>query len=250
MADPTRNMAAGSTKKSKVKNRTPTREPLTIMVLKRTGTVWTGKVSALLLIGAALFFCCYIVITLVVLYHYFELTRTHETSQARQTELTHALDTAHKELERANQQSALLEAYITEKREERLASAAEGEVPPEPTFPDLVDISQLTVAHQDSVLTVTFNIINTQEETPISGYIFVLAQLKGADHDQMLIYPPCPLNDGLPVVFQRGQRFIIKRFKTIRSKYTLTGPLTEPLMVKILVYDDQGTLIFNKTVEV
>ena len=172
MADPTRNMAAGSTGKGKIKNRTPKREPLTIMVLKRTGTVWTGKVSALVLIGAGVFFCCYIVITLMVLYHYFELTRTHETSQAHQTELTNALDTAHKDLERANQQSALLEAYITERREERLASVAEGEVPPEPTFPDLVDISQLTVAHQNQVLTVTFNIINTQEDTPISGHVF------------------------------------------------------------------------------
>ena len=250
MEDQTRNMATGSTGNRKVKGRTSTREPLTFMVLKRTGTVWTGKVSALVLIGAGVFFCCYIVITLVVIYQYFELTRTQETSQAQQAELTNSLDTAHKNLERANRQVALLEAYITEKREERLAGVAEGEVLPEPSFPELVDISQLTVAHQDGVLTVTFNIINTQEETPLSGYVFVLAQLKGADHDQILIYPPCPLNEGLPVVFQRGQRFIIKRFKMIRSKYALTGPLNEPLMVKILVYDDQGTLIFNKTVEV
>jgi hypothetical protein len=114
----------------------------------------------------------------------------------------------------------------------------------------VVDISQLTVAHQDRVLTVTFTIINTQEDTPISGHVFVLAQLKGSDHDEMLIYPSCPLNDGLPVDFQRGQRFVIQRFKTISSKYALTNPLNEPLILKILVYDDQGNVIFNKTVEV
>jgi hypothetical protein len=202
------------------------------------------------LMGAGVFLCCYIVITLVVIYQHFELTRGQQNSRAHQDRLTQELDTAHKELERANYQVALLEAYITEKREEQLAGAHKDTVLPEPSFPDLVDISQLTVAHQDRVLTVTFNIINTQEDTPISGHVFVLVQLKGADHDQMLVYPPCPLNDGLPVVFQRGQRFSIKRFKTITSTYALPGPLHEPLMVKILVYDDQGNVILNKTVEV
>jgi hypothetical protein len=250
MEDPRRNMAAGSTAKRKLKGRTSTREPLTIMVLKRTGTVWTGKVSALVLMGAGVFLCCYIVITLLVIYQHFELTRDQESSQAQQAELTNDLDAVHKNLERANHQLALLEAYITERREEHLAAAQKQTVVSEPTFPDPVDISQLTVAHQDRVLTVTFNIINTQKDTPISGHVFVLVQLKGADHDQMLVYPPCPLNDGLPVVFQRGQRFSIKRFKTITSTYALPGPLHEPLMVKILVYDDQGNVILNKTVEV
>ena len=250
MEDPTRNMAAGSTGKRKLTGRTPKREPLTIMVLKRTGTVWTGKVSALVLMGAGVFLCCYIVITLVVIYHSFELTRGQETSRAQQAELTQDLDTAHKELERANHQAALLEAYITEKREEQLAGAQEDTVLPEPSFPEVVDISQLTVAHQDRVLTVTFTIINTQEDTPIRGHVFVLAQFKGSDHDEMLVYPSCPLNDGLPVDFQRGQRFVIKRFKTISSKYALTSALHEPLIVKILVYDNQGNVIFNKTVEV
>jgi len=242
-------MAAGSTKKHKVKGRTRKREPLTIMVLKRTGTVWTGKVSTLVLMGAGVFFCCYIVITLIFIYQHFQLTRKQQASRAEHNRLTHALDAACKELERANCQTALLEAYITEKREEHLAAAPKDTVLAEPSFPDLVDISQLTVAHRHGVLTVTFNIINTQEAAPISGRVFVLAQLKGADHDEMLIYPSCRLNNGVPVDFHQGQRFVIKRFKTITSKYTLTGSRNEPLMVKILVYDDEGNLIFNKTVE-
>jgi len=243
-------MAAGSTGKRKLKGHTSKREPLTIMVLKRTGTVWSGKVSALVLIGAGVFLCCYIIITLVMIYQHFEFTRGQEINRAHQAELAHALDAAHKQLERANYQIALLEAYITEKREEHLAAAQNDTVVPEPSFPELVDISQLTVTHQDRVLTVTFKIINTQKDTPISGHIFVLAQLKGSDHDEVLIHPSCPLNEGLPVDFQRGQRFRIKRFKTITSRYALAGPLQEPLIVKILVYDDQGTVIFTKTVEV
>ena len=250
MEDPRRNMAAGSTGKRKLTGRTPKREPLTIMVLKRTGTVWTGKVSAPVLIVAGVFLCCYILITLVLIYQHFEFTRGQEINRAHEAELTHALDAAHKQLERANYQIALLEAYITEKREEHPAVAQKDTVVPEPSFPELVDISQLTVTHKDRVLTVTFNIINTQKDTPISGHIFVLAQLKGSDHDEMLIHPSCPLNEGLPVDFKRGQRFTIRRFKTVTSRYALANPLEEPLIVKILVYDDQGTVIFTKTVEV
>jgi hypothetical protein len=212
--------------------------------------VWTGKVSALVLVMAGVFLCCYILITLVVIYQHFEFTRGQEINRAHEAELTRSLDAAHKQLERANYQIALLEAYITEKREEQLAVAQKDTVVPEPSFPELVDISQLTVTHKERVLTVTFNIINTQKDTPISGHIFVLAQLKGSDHDEMLIHPSSPLNEGLPVDFKRGQRFNIKRFKTITSRYALAGPLQEPLIVKILVYDDQGTVIFTKTVEV
>jgi hypothetical protein len=243
-------MATDITGKRKLKGHTSKRERLTIMVLKRTGTVWTGKVSALVLIGAGVFLCCYILITLVVIYQHFEFTRGQEINRAHEAELTRSLDAAHKQLERANYQIALLEAYITEKREAHLATAHKDTVAAEPSFPELVDISQLTVTHKERVLTVTFNIINTQKDTPISGHIFVLAQLKGSGQDEMLIHPSCPLNDGLPIDFQRGQRFTIRRFKTITSRYDLDGPLQEPLIVKILVYDDQGTVIFTKTVEV
>ncbi|HUT70385.1 MAG TPA: hypothetical protein VMW89_06880, partial [Desulfatiglandales bacterium] len=46
-------------------------------------------------------------------YQHFGLTRGQETNRAHQDRLTQELDTAHKELERANHQVALLEAYIT-----------------------------------------------------------------------------------------------------------------------------------------
>ena len=243
-------MAADTTGKRKLKGHTAKREPLTIMVLKRTGTVWTGKVSALVLIGAGVFLFCYIIITLVMIYQHFELTREHEISRVHHAELTRALDAAHKQLERANYQISLLEDYITEKREEQVAVAQNDTVVPEPSFPELVDISHLTVTHEDHVLTVTFNIINTQEDIPISGHIFVLAQLKGSDHDEMLVHPSCLLNDGLPVDFKQGQRFQIKRFKTVTSRYALAGPLEEPLILKILVYDNEGMVIFTKTIEV
>jgi hypothetical protein len=225
-------------------------EPLTIMILRRAGTVWTGRVSSRLLILAALFFVCYITVTLLLIYRYFDLRRIHQQHTAEKAELTKSLTTTHRELDRAEEQIALLTTYIREKREES-SGLAQGGSEGEPSFPELVDISQLKVAYQGSTLIVTFNIINTQEgNRSISGHIFVLARLKGSDHSELLVYPSCPLEEGLPVNYRRGQRFVIKRLKPVQSRYTLSNPLNEPLILKILVYDDEGSLILSKTVEV
>ncbi len=250
MEDPARNMASSRTEKKALRGRSPRTEPLTIMILKRAGTVWTGKVSSRLLILAALFFVCYITVTLFLIYRYLDLRRTFQQNTAEKAELTKSLTTTHRELERAGQQIALLTAYIREKREES-AGTAEGGSEGEPSFPELVDISQLKVTYEGSTLIVTFNIINTQAgDKIISGHIFVLARLKGSDHSELLVHPSCPLRQGLPVNYRRGQRFIIQRLKSVKSRYTLSNPLNEPLILKILVYDDDGGLILSKTIEV
>jgi hypothetical protein len=243
-------MAAGSTKKMILKGLTPLREALTIMVLKRTGTVWTGKVSVLVFIGAAVFFCSYIIATLIIIFHYVQLTLDQDTFRAQHAELSKERTSAHKELERANHQIALLETYITERREHQLAAVPKGRPVPEPSFPDLVDISRLTVTREYQTLMVTFQIVNTGEQIPLRGHVFVLARVKGSDQDTVLVYPSCSLNNGRPVDYRRGQRFVINRFKMVRSRYTFTNALSEPVILKILVYNEQGNLIFSKTVEV
>ena len=250
MEDSERNMASGSRGKKGLKGRSQRTEPLTIMVFKRSGTVWTGGVSSLLLLVAAVFFVCYIIATLFLTYEYFDLYRAGKEKAAERVKLTEALATTQKSLERAEQQVALLGAYIREKRKQSIESAAESN-DHEPSFPDLVDITQVKVAQENVRLVVTFNIINTQEtDEPISGHIFVLAQLKGSDHSEVLVCPNSPLKDGIPVNYRQGQRFVIQRFKSVKSQYTLSNPLNEALILKILVYDDKGTLILTKTVEV
>jgi hypothetical protein len=250
MEDSERNMASGSRGKKGLRGRSQRTEPLTIMVLNRSGRVWNGKVSSLLLLVAAVFFVCYIIVTLFLTYEYFDLYRAGKKKAAERVELTEALAATQKSLERAEQQVALLGAYIREKQEQSIQSAAESS-DHEPFFPDLVDIAQVKVARENARLVVTFNIINTHEtDEPISGHIFVLARLKGSDHSEVLVCPNSPLKDGVPVNYRQGQRFTIQRFKSVKSQYTLSNPLNEALILKILVYDDEGTLILNKTVEV
>ena len=250
MEDSERNMASGSRGKKGLRGRSQRTEPLTIMVVKRSGMVWTGKVSFRLLLAATVFFVCYIIGALFLTHEYFDLYRAGREKAAERAELTEALATTQKSLERAEQQIALLSAYIREKREQSIESAAESNEH-EPAFPDLIDIGQVKVARENSRLVVTFKIINTREtDEQISGHIFVLARLKGTDHSEVLVYPNSPLKDGLPVNYRQGQRFVIQRFKLVESKYTLSNPLKAPLILKILVYDDEGTLILNRTVEV
>ena len=220
------------------------------MVFRRSGTVWTGNVSSRLLLVTALFFVCYIVASLYLICEYFALQRARENQEAGTAELTETLTARQKSLERAEQQIALLDAYIRERHEQSIESASGGS-DRQPTFPDLIDIAQIKVERENRALMVTFNIINTRETNEaIRGHIFVLARLKASDHSEILVYPNVPLKDGLPVNYQQGQRFVIQRFKSVKSKYTFSNPLNEPLILKILIYDDEGTLILTKTVEV
>ncbi|MBW1716085.1 MAG: hypothetical protein JRJ77_09710 [Deltaproteobacteria bacterium] len=69
-------------------------------------------------------------------------------------------------------------------------------------------------------------------------------------HSKVMVYPSSPLKDGFPVNYREGQRFVIRRFESVKSRYTLSNPLNEPLILKILVYGDEGTLILDKTVAV
>jgi hypothetical protein len=251
MEDSARNLAPGSGGKKELRGGHAQRaEPLSIMVFKRSGTVWTGNVSSRLILVAALFFVCYMVVSLFLIYDYLALRRAQEDRAAETAELTKNFTTTKKSLERAEQQIALLDAYIRERREQSVESASGG-TDREPTFPDLIDIAQIKVERENRALMVSFNIINTRETNePIRGHIFVLARLKAPDHSEILVYPNVPLKDGLPVNYQQGQRFVIQRFKAVKSKYTLSNPLNEPLILKILIYDDEGTLILTKTVEV
>jgi uncharacterized coiled-coil protein SlyX len=250
MEDSERNLASGSRGIRALRGHAQRTEPLTIMIFRRSSTVWTGKVSSRLLLVTAFFLVCYIVATLYLIYDYFALRRAREHQAAETAGLTETLTARQKSLERAEQQIALLHGYIRERREQSMESASGGS-DREPTFPDLIDIAQVKVEREDTTLMVTFNIINTREiDEPISGHIFVLARLKASDNSEILVYPNAPLKDGLPVNYQQGQRFVIQRFKSVKSKYTLSNPLNEPLILKILIYDDEGTLILTKTVEV
>ena len=101
------------------------------------------------------------------------------------------------------------------------------------------------------MLKVNFKLVNIhQDESPVSGYVHIIAINKDADPPQLWTYPKVALRDGFPVDYKRGQLFFIKRFKTIRGEYSLDSEAECLSSVKVVVYDHPGTLIFQKEFEV
>ncbi|MFB0519928.1 MAG: hypothetical protein ACETWD_00680, partial [Desulfatiglandales bacterium] len=144
---------------------------------------------------------------------------------------------------------ALLDDYISEGKVQGPEPESAGSYT-ESSLPKIVDIEEVNIRRDGATLYVTFRIINRQEnEEPLGGYIFVLVSPKDSDPSEVWVYPSSSLKDGLPVNYRKGERFLIQRFKTITSRYTLSTSIDKPLILKILVYDRNGTLILKKLVE-
>ncbi|NIO19193.1 MAG: hypothetical protein GTN76_00180, partial [Candidatus Aenigmarchaeota archaeon] len=80
--------------------------------------------------------------------------------------------------------------------------------------------------------------------------IFVLASEGDSDQSEVWVYPPSPLEDGLPANYRSGHRFLIRNFMSISSELRLGEWIDEPLLLEILVYERDGTLILKRVVEV
>ena len=220
------------------------------MIFKEAGKVRRFVISSRLILLASLFLLFYIVTTIYIANKYFDTRRRYKVQADKIAELSRDLIKTKKSLERKEQHIALLDDYINEGKE---LSQEPG--PPvnytESASPKIVDIDEIKVKRDISMINVTFRIVNRQSdrEGPIGGYIFVLASVKDSDQSEVWVYPSTPLKDGLPVNYRKGVRFLIQRFKTIRSQHTLSRSINEAIVLKILVYDRSGILILKKVVE-
>ncbi len=221
------------------------------MIFKEVGKVRRFVISSRFILLASLFLLFYIVATIYIANKYFDTRRRYKVQEDKIAELSRDLIKTKKSLERKEQHIALLDDYINEGKE---LSQEPG--PPvnytESASPKIVDIDEIKVKRDISMINVTFRVVNRQSdrEEPIGGYIFVLASVKDSDQSEVWVYPSSPLKDGLPVNYRKGLRFLIQRFKTISSQYTLSRSINEPIVLRILVYNRDGILILKKVVEV
>ena len=225
------------------------KERLTVMIFKGVGKVRTLKISAHFLLWVSLFFIFYIVVTIFLTNLFIDYYRNNKMLADENAELRAMLIKAKKSLEESKQHIALLDDYITEKKNQSPRPLSKVDHT-ESSLTKLVDIDELKVERNKSTIKVDFRIINKQvNEEPIGGYIFVLVSIKDSDKSEVWVYPNSPLKDGIPINYRSGQRFFIQRFKSISSQYTLNKSINRPLIFKIFVYDRNGTLILKKVVE-
>ena len=237
-------------RKKDIRRRSKIKERLTVMIFKSVGKVRTFKISAHFILWVSLFFVFYIVATIFLTNVFINYYRQNRILADENAELSTMLIKTKKSLEQSKQHIALLDDYITEKKDQSPRSLVTVDHA-ESSLRTLVDIDELKIERDESTINVNFRIINKQlNEEPIGGYIFVLVSIKDSDKSEVWVYPNSPLKDGIPINHRNGQRFFIQRFKSISNKYTLSKSINRPLIFEILVYDRNGTLILRKIVEV
>jgi len=249
MENQERGMNPTNKRKKDIRRRSKNKERLTVMIFKGVGKVRTFKISSHFLLWVSLFFVFYIVATIFLTNLFINYYRQNRILADENAELRAMIIKTKKSLEESKQHIALLDDYITEKKDQSPRSLVTVDHA-ESSLTTLVDIDELKIERDESTINVGFRIINKQvNEEPIGGYIFVLVSIKDSDKSEVWVYPNSPLKDGIPINYRNGQRFFIQRFKSISSKYTLSKSINRPLIFEIFVYDRNGTLILRKTVE-
>ncbi len=218
------------------------------MIFNQLGQARRFTISSALLLCASLFLAFYIVATIYLTNKYFDTSRANRIQAAKIAKLSTEFLKTTQSLERSKQRIALLDDYIRESKEQVPESRGNSTESP---LHEIVDIEELEIKRDGSTIDVTFRIVNRQSnEESVEGYIFVLASEKDSDQSEVWVYPSSPLEDGLPADYRSGHRFFIQNFMSISSELRLGEWIDEPLLLEILVYERDGTLILKRVVEV
>jgi len=273
MEDQERDVASPANGAHQVKGKTPRSSDLTVMILGKVGKSRSFKISSRIFFWACLFFAAYIITSILVFNGYFSELRSKKSQQGLLDVLQQEIKETKKELYISKQHLVLLEKAVYEmsssleksagkampaaaplkKSEPEVETASTEKIEKAPQVPvyDIVDIKDLEIQKEETMLKVNFKLVNIhQDEAPVSGYVHIIAVNKGADPPQLWAYPKVAIKNGLPMDYKRGQLFFIKRFKTIRGEYSLNSEIEYPSTVKVIVYDHPGTLIFQKEFQV
>jgi hypothetical protein len=255
------------TKKEKDKNRRAS--DLHFMVARGVGKVRSFSVSPHILLGSLIFFSVYVVASLFVINAYFHELRTNRSQSQKLERLQLQIQNSRKSLYRSRQRLVILEGYVQkaksgDKAAEEISrpeiKQVKGDDPPASFQPDNevkerslepeVQIRDLATRREEEKLTVRFKIAKTaQNDTPLRGYVHIIATDKKSDPPQWWTYPKVALRDGFPIDYKRGRLFVIKHFRTIKGEYFLDSKTDSPISLRILAYDESGELLLQKEFE-
>lgn len=243
---------------------------LHVMIARGVGKVRSFSVSPHILLGSLIFFAVYIVASLFVINDYFHELRTNHSQSQKLERLQAQIQNSRTALYRSRQRLAILEEYVHnaksgDKSEQKLSDPEERAAisdPPlasvqpnikgkEESLAPTVEIKDLDTRKEEEKLTVRFKIAKTdQSDSPLRGYVHIIATDKKSDPPQSWTYPKVALRDGLPINYKRGRLFVIKHFRTIKGEYFLDSKVDSSLSLRILAYDESGKLILQKEFEV
>jgi len=254
-----------------VKGKANHHKGLTVMIVGSVGKVRSFKISGRGIFWVAIFFLGYITTSIIIINSFFDIRRQYSSLAERFKQAESDLSDERKDRLISEQHVALMDDYAqdlqkqleekhTRAKVENTQTKNIGDRIKEETPVDrvlekrsamMVAIEDVVIQKEGSWMTVDFKLANLQPgENAIVGYIHIIAESTQTDPPQIWSYPKEKLKDGVPVNFNRGELFIIKRFKPIQGRIDLAPSRKLPSSIRILVYDQSGGQILDKEFEV
>jgi hypothetical protein len=256
-----------------LKRKTYRERLLTIMVVGGLGKIHSFRVSRRILLGASLFFVAFILFSIVIINRYLALREAHYELVERMGLTEKHLNSSQKALRRSKQLAAFLEEYISRteegsetpsqaakegtaqgKRAESSKSASSKDTAggtKEKSPAELFQIKDILIEQEGAKLSINFRLVVSQPgANPVGGYVHIIAEDSTSNPPQWWAYPRQKLIKGIPENFRSGHTFSIYRYKLIHGRIQLGSPSVSPSAIKVLIYDQKGTLVTEKNLEV
>jgi hypothetical protein len=235
------------------------------MVVGEVGRVRTFQISlwAMALLGG--FLVVFVISSVAVINKYLGSLPLSQRQGDRVHQLETDIRSLRKELKRSRQYSTVLEKIITEQKVARQKSVSSSPEKPEALeqLPaqqvsavaekpkEDVGIEDVAITRDGTTLTVQFKLLRVSESaSPASGHVYIIAMNGSTDPPQYWTYPKVALRDGVPIRYDRGEFFKIKRFRMIRGTYYMEEESDLPSSIQVLIYDTSGRLMLKQDFKV
>lgn len=116
----------------------------------------------------------------------------------------------------------------------------------------VVNIDTLTIEQIDGKkdLALSFNLINnTEDNRPVSGYVFVYAVNRSDKRNVYGIWPPAEHNSGIPENVTEGDNFIIRYYLPKQGRILHPGSGDDFDHITVVVYSEEGNILFKKEID-
>ena len=226
--------------------------------MRSVGDVISFNIHPRVLLLAAIFLLIFLPGSIIVINDYFSQRDIYRKQAERLTQLEEKTSLAKITFENAQKQIAILQDYILS-LESPPALPSEETTSAEATTPgaavdteqtagtDAVDLQEIMIRKEPDGLTVKFNVTKVSPgETPISGYIHLIAEDKDSEPPRRWTYPYEELEGGIPINHRAGLSFRIQRFRPVSVKFELDPYRDQPSTLRILVYDQLGAQLLDK----
>lgn len=240
---------------------------ITIMIMKKVGKIRSFTISRRVLLWLSVFLSLYILFSLFVISRFMDMRFRFLDQSNRFAEIEEKYKNMEKDLLKAQQRAANLDAYIeSTMREEGVEGTPSVQSPdvaavdrpivaaPEKVIEQAtysVDIEGLDIRKLDSGVVIDFRLTNTASgNEAVEGYMHIIVSDQYNNYPSVWNSPSREVKNGLPSQYRTGERFIIQRFKQYHREFTSESSFGIPARIKILAYDPSGNLILMKEYEV